>query len=344
MLLTEDILQPGHIVWEQWKVTKKIGKGGFGEVYQGMDLVTKELVALKVESSKAKKCFIHVEVDVLRKLQGHSSKNICHFIGHGRTDQINYIVMQLQGKDIDQLRREQQQQSFSLSTTLRLGYQMLKAIKAIHDVGFLHRDIKPSNFALGRTMQNRRQIFMLDFGLARQYLNANGEVRPPRSPVGFRGTTKYASTHVHQGQEASRRDDLWSFFYMLVEFTNRKILPWRKISNRDQVGNMKEAYDHQLLLKHLPLEFKQFLEHLQSLNYADKPDYTMLRGLFKRAMKRRGIRHVDPFDWEKKIDNLASNAKNTNGDGESDIANKVSEFGRDEYETMIEDIGKMTVQ
>ena len=32
-----------------------------------------------------------------------------------------------------------------------------------------------------------------------------------------------------------------------------------------KVGNMKEAYDHQLLLKHLPLEFKQFLEHLQNI-------------------------------------------------------------------------------
>ena len=40
-----------------------------------------------------------------------------------------------------------------------------------------------------------------------------------------------------------------------------------------QVGLMKEKYDHRLLLKHLPSDFKQFMEHLQVLEYADKPDY-----------------------------------------------------------------------
>ena len=42
---------------------------------------------------------------------------------------------------------------------------------------------------------------------------------------------------------------------------------------QEQVGLMKEKYDHRLLLKHLPSEFKQFLDHIQTLQYADKPDY-----------------------------------------------------------------------
>ena len=51
----DDLLQPGHIVKERWKVTKKIGGGGFGEIYEGIDLVTKEQVALKLESAKQPK-------------------------------------------------------------------------------------------------------------------------------------------------------------------------------------------------------------------------------------------------------------------------------------------------
>ena len=34
----DDLLQPGHIVKERWKVTKKIGGGGFGEIYEGKNL------------------------------------------------------------------------------------------------------------------------------------------------------------------------------------------------------------------------------------------------------------------------------------------------------------------
>ena len=38
---------------------------------------------------------------------------------------------------------------------------------------------------------------------------------------------------------------------------------------------------------------------LKVLEYADKPDYAMISGIFERTMKRRGVRESDPFDWEK---------------------------------------------
>jgi hypothetical protein len=41
---------------------------------------------------------------------------------------------------------------------------------------------------------------MLDFGLARQYTNNNGEVRPPRAAAGFRGTVRYASINAHKNK------------------------------------------------------------------------------------------------------------------------------------------------
>jgi len=52
-----------------------------------------------------------------------------------------------------------------------------------------------------------------------------------------------------------RHDDLWSLFYMLVEFLTGQ-LPWRKIKDKEQVGIMKEKYDHSQFLKCLPSEFK----------------------------------------------------------------------------------------
>lgn len=295
-MTSEDLLQPGHVVKERWKVVKKIGGGGFGEIYEGLDLITREQVALKVESARQPKQVLKMEVAVLKKLQG--KEHICRFIGCGRNDRFNYVVMQLQGRNLAELRRAQPRAAFSLSTSMRLALQILRSIESIHSVGFLHRDIKPSNFSMGRLPYNCRKVYMLDFGLARQYTTATGEVRAPRAAAGFRGTVRYASINAHKNREMGRHDDLWSLFYMLVEFVNGQ-LPWRKVKDKEQVGLMKEKYDHRLFLKHLPSDLKQFLDHIQSLEYADKPDYQMLISLFERSMKRRGVKESDPYDWEK---------------------------------------------
>uniref|UniRef100_A0A1A9VAU4 Protein kinase domain-containing protein n=1 Tax=Glossina austeni TaxID=7395 RepID=A0A1A9VAU4_GLOAU len=307
-MASEDLLQPGHVVKERWKVVRKIGGGGFGEIYEGQDLITREQVALKVESARQPKQVLKMEVAVLKKLQG--KEHVCRFIGCGRNDRFNYVVMQLQGKNLAELRRAQPRGAFSLSTTLRLGLQILKAIESIHSVGFLHRDIKPSNFSIGRLPYNCRRVYMLDFGLARQYTTGTGEVRCPRAAAGFRGTVRYASINAHRNREMGRHDDLWSLFYMLVEFVNGQ-LPWRKIKDKEQVGLTKEKYDHRILLKHLPSDLKQFLEHIQSLTYADRPDYGMIISLFERCMKRRGVKESDPYDWEKVDAVTTSNQANS---------------------------------
>ncbi|KAG9268272.1 tau-tubulin kinase 1 [Astyanax mexicanus] len=304
-----DILPPNCMVKERWKVLKKIGGGGFGEIYEALDLLTRENVALKVESAQQPKQVLKMEVAVLKKLQGKN--HVCKFIGCGRNEKFNYVVMQLQGRNLADLRRSQPRGTFSMSTTLRLGKQILESIEAIHSVGFLHRDIKPSNFAMGRLPSTYRKCYMLDFGLARQYTNTNGEVRPPRTVAGFRGTVRYASVNAHKNKEMGRHDDLWSLFYMLVEFTVGQ-LPWRKIKDKEQVGQIKERYEHKMLLKHMPSEFYIFLDHVLGLDYYTKPDYLLLMSVFENSMKEREITENEPFDWEKAgTDSLSSNSTAT---------------------------------
>lgn len=70
-------LPPGYLIkltiFSQ--VVKKIGGGGFGEIYEGLDLITREQVALKVESARQPKQVLKMEVAVLKKLQG--KEHIC---------------------------------------------------------------------------------------------------------------------------------------------------------------------------------------------------------------------------------------------------------------------------
>ncbi|XP_055005257.1 tau-tubulin kinase 2b [Boleophthalmus pectinirostris] len=275
---------------------RKIGGGGFGEIYEVLDQLSQATVALKVESAQQPKQVLKMEEAVLKKLQGKD--HVCRFVGCGRNDRFNYVVMELQGRNLADLRRTMARGTFSVSTTLRLGKQILEAIESIHSVGFLHRDIKPSNFAMGRLASTCRCCYMLDFGLARQFTNSSQEVRPPRPVAGFRGTVRYASINAHKNKEMGRHDDLWSLFYMLVEFMVGQ-LPWRKIKDKEQVGNLKETYDHRLMLKHLPSEFSTFLDHISTLDYFTKPDYQLLTSVFDKAMKSHSVLENDPYDWEK---------------------------------------------
>lgn len=291
-----DILPVAFVVKDRWKVLKKIGGGGFGEIYEATDLLLRENVALKVESAQQPKQVLKMEVAVLKKLQGKD--HVCRFIGCGRNEKFNYVVMQLQGRNLADLRRSQPRGTFTMSTTLRLGKQILQSIEAIHSVGFLHRDIKPSNFAMGRLPSTFRKCYMLDFGLARQYTNTNGEVRPPRAVAGFRGTVRYASVNAHKNREMGRHDDLWSLFYMLVEFAVGQ-LPWRKIKDKEQVGLIKEKYEHRMLLKHMPSEFHLFLDHVATLDYFTKPDYQLIMSVLENSSKDRCITENEAFDWER---------------------------------------------
>ncbi|XP_073725624.1 tau-tubulin kinase 2-like isoform X2 [Misgurnus anguillicaudatus] len=291
-----DILSTGIVVKERWKVLKKIGGGGFGEIYEALDLMTQCSVALKAESAQQPKQVLKMEVAVLKKLQGKN--HVCRFVGCGRNDRFNYVVMELQGRNLADLRRSMNRGTFTVSSTLRLGLQMLEAIESIHSVGFLHRDIKPSNFAMGRFPSTCRTCYMLDFGLARQFTNSCQEVRPPRPVAGFRGTVRYASMNAHKNKEMGRHDDLWSLFYMLVEFLVGQ-LPWRKIKDKEQVGKLKETYDHRLMLKHLPPDFSVFLDHISNLDYFTKPDYQLLRNVFEKSMRTYNVVENDPYDWER---------------------------------------------
>ncbi len=63
---------------------KKLGGGGFGEIYEGHDNVTKEAVALKLESAKQPKQVLKMEVAVLKKLQGRFRVSLIKCLTYSR--------------------------------------------------------------------------------------------------------------------------------------------------------------------------------------------------------------------------------------------------------------------
>uniref|UniRef100_A0A183CRR2 Protein kinase domain-containing protein n=1 Tax=Globodera pallida TaxID=36090 RepID=A0A183CRR2_GLOPA len=104
----------------------------------------------------------------------------------------------------------------------------------------------------------------------------------------------FNNNNNHKMQEMGRQDDLWSLFYMVVEFLNGS-LPWRRIKDKDEVGRMKEEADIRELLEGNPPELHHFVDHLKGLSYPDEPDYELLENCLLVAMKRLGIGMKDTF-------------------------------------------------
>jgi serine/threonine protein kinase len=73
-------------------------------------------------------------------------------------------------------------------------FQVLNLIEEIHNKGIIHLDIKPNNFVMDR---ENKKVFIIDFGLSRGYLDANGNLLQPKENCEFRGTLTYASINAH---------------------------------------------------------------------------------------------------------------------------------------------------
>lgn len=204
--------------------------------------------------------------------------------------------MELLGDNLSELRRKTSTGKFSMSTTLLLGIVFIRSLEQIHDLGYLHRDVKPSNFVIGNEGR-RNQVFLIDFGLARKFVMPDGSIRPARDQAGFRGTARYASIHSHMSRDLGRRDDLWSVLYILIEFA-KGFLPWRKLKEKDEIRDVKINMNTPELCADLPKEFLQFMDHLQALDYADRPDYDYLIQLLRHRLKLIGCDEHTPFDWE----------------------------------------------
>jgi len=134
--------------------------------------------------------------------------------------------------------------------------------------------------------------------LARRYTTTDGDIRPERAFAGFRGTARYASINSHQCRDLSRRDDIWSILFILVEFATGS-LPWRKLRDKDKIGEMKKEGVGPYLVSSLPPQILAFMDHLQTLEYADQPDYQLLKKLLQQSLAAcSGGNANKPFPWE----------------------------------------------
>uniref|UniRef100_A0A915PEZ9 Protein kinase domain-containing protein n=1 Tax=Setaria digitata TaxID=48799 RepID=A0A915PEZ9_9BILA len=233
---------------------------------------------------------------VLRGAEVLKSPHFCKIFELGKVEgKFRFIIITMLGSSLHVLRMSQAKNCFSLGTALRFAQQSLEALQDMHSIGFLHRDIKPSNFGIGRQESNDFHIvYIFDFGLARQFATRDKDCRIPRRSAPFRGTPRYASLNSHKKRDQSPKDDIESWFYMVVEWTNQ---------DRDKIMLMKEqsreSVGIDMLLKGCPLpHYHMILQYIDQLQYTSIPDYGYIYFLLKHIAKKNRIRPDQPLDYD----------------------------------------------
>ncbi|CAN1335748.1 Casein kinase 1-like protein HD16, partial [Linum perenne] len=271
-----------------YKIERKLGKGGFGQVFVGRRLSggnERGTVAVKFEHRNSKGCNYGppYEWQVYNTLGGSYGVPRVHF--KGRHGDYYVMVMDMLGPSLWDVWNSSGQ-AMSAEMVSCIAVESLTILDKMHARGYVHGDVKPENFLLGQpgTAQEKK-LFLVDLGLATKWRDSSsGEhVDYDQRPDMFRGTVRYASVHAHLGRTASRRDDLESLAYTLI-FLHRGRLPWQGYQGDNKsflVCKKKMATSPEMLCCFCPQPLRQFLEFVVNLKFDEEPNYSKLISLFE---------------------------------------------------------------
>ncbi|KAF7814226.1 casein kinase 1-like protein HD16 [Senna tora] len=277
-----------------YKIEKKLGKGGFGQVYVGRRMNAENTsertgpgaveVALKFEHRSSKGCNYGPphEWQVYNTLGGSHGVPKVHY--KGRQGDYYIMVMDMLGPSLWDVWNNN---SHTMSTEMVacIAIEAISILEKMHSRGYVHGDVKPENFLLGSPgSPDEKRLFLVDLGLATRWRdNTTGlHVDYDQRPDVFRGTVRYASVHAHLGRTASRRDDLESLAYTLV-FLLRGRLPWQGYQGENKgffVCKKKMGTTPEALCCFCPQPFKLFVEHVVNLKFDEDPNYAKYISLF----------------------------------------------------------------
>ncbi|GFQ07008.1 casein kinase i homolog 2 [Phtheirospermum japonicum] len=277
-----------------YRLDKKLGKGGFGQVYVGRQINPPNVnertgpgaieVALKFEHRSSKGCNYAppYEWQVYTALGGSHGIPRVHY--KGRQGDYYIMVMDMLGPSLWDVWNNNSH-TMSIEMVACIAIEAISILEKLHSKGYVHGDVKPENFLLGTPgTPDEKKLFLVDLGLATRWRDTSTgfHVDYDQRPDVFRGTVRYASVHAHLGRTGSRRDDLESLAYTLV-FLLRGRLPWQGYQGENKgflVCKKKMATSPEALCCFCPAPFRQFVEYIVGLKFDEEPNYAKYVSLF----------------------------------------------------------------
>jgi len=290
-----------------YRIIKKLGQGGMGEVFMAEDTSLHRKVAMKFlppemqQDPVAHKRFLREA----RSAAALDNPYVCSIHEVGEFEGKAFIVMEyVDGQTLmDKLRRGR----LPLNQALQIATEVVEALQAAHGKGIIHRDLKPANIMLTQTGHAK----VMDFGLAKQLIPPGGIDSQDESVSALTrsgmtlGTLAYMSPEQLRGETADARSDLFSFGVVLYEML-AGVHPFKKPTGMDTaVAILKDTPQP---LGELRPDIPVLLQHIVKKMLAKDPNdrymsihevQTDLRELMEESNrpaqgKRRGLK---PLYW-----------------------------------------------
>ena len=281
----------------RYRIVRRLGAGGMGEVFLADDTRLRRPVALKV--LPAELCGDpELRERFLREARAAamlSHPNVCAVFDTGEDESgCVYIAMELiEGTTLTERLRTG---PLPESEIVAIASQAADALDDAHRSGLVHRDLKPSNLMLDR----RGRVKILDFGIATRIVLARDETgETSLTGAGeVLGTTSYMSPEQTLGRPVDARSDVFSMGVVLYQLASGR-LPFPGPGLAETIAGILHAppppLDRALASEGLERIIRRCLEKDPSRRYASMADLLRdLRGLGEPRGPSSGTPHNLP--------------------------------------------------
>lgn len=205
----------------KYAVTRMIGKGGMGVVYEAFGLdgarVAVKVLSDELASSETQVARFEREARTVAALDTSHVAKVLE-TGVDPDTRLPFIVMEyLEGEDLRAVLARVH--ALPPHVAVRIAFQACEALAKAHDGGVLHRDIKPGNLFLAASGRNRT-VKLLDFGVAKAARSgpAEAEASTLTHTGGMVGSPQYMSPEQARGsRKVDERADVWSLGVVLYQ-------------------------------------------------------------------------------------------------------------------------------
>ena len=287
-----------QIFFKKFKVLNLISVSKFSSIYEGININTKEKVAIKLEEIN-KYNLLENEAYTIFSIKGFG---IIDLISFGKNKKYYIMIQPFLGDSLSKLFLSKNK-NFNIVDICLIAIQCLERIEWIHKNNIIHRDIKPDNFLFG--IKDPRIIYLIDFGLSKKYRSKRTFKHIKYSYTKkIIGTARYTSTNSLRGFEMSRRDDLESFCYMIIYFVLKK-LPWQdikattRVEKYQKILQLKTMFDIEDYKFVLPNEIIKIFKYVKHLKFEEEPNYLIIKNSFKSILYKYGRTEDEVFSWIK---------------------------------------------